>query len=263
MALLGPHIIVGLGNPGKTYENTRHNVGFKVIDAVAEELGVRFWKTAANALVGEANYKGKKIVLIKPQSFMNLSGGPVKGLTGRYGFTATDVLVVHDELDLPAGTIKLKIGGGHAGHNGLRSLHQSIGSEYARLRIGIGRPEGRMPPHAYVLQQLKRAELEDFEVTVATAVPVVLQCIEEGVSKAMNDCNRDGGSNENCNRADSNEKSPKKSERPIGMAEVIAAVESVVNMADANKTVEMDAVADTNATIKTGAAASANVAAHE
>jgi PTH1 family peptidyl-tRNA hydrolase len=251
MALLGPHIIVGLGNPGREYEDTRHNAGFRVIDVLAEELGVRFWKVAANALVGEANYKGKKIVLVKPQAFMNLSGGPVKGLTGRYGFSAQDVLVVHDELDLPAGTIRLKMGGGHAGHNGLRSLHQSIGSEYARLRIGIGRPEGRMPPHSYVLQKLKKAELEDFKVTVASAVPMVLKAIEEGVEKAMNECNRDNNAEKESskggeigadsradskadNRADS--KSPQK--KPIGMDEVVAAIESVVNESEAESSAD-------------------------
>ncbi len=240
MAFVGPHIIVGLGNPGREYEDTRHNAGFKVIDALAEELGVGFWKVAANALVGETKYKGEKVILVKPQAFMNLSGGPVKGLTGRYNFTANDILVIHDELDLPAGTIKLKQGGGHAGHNGLRSLHQSIGSDYARLRIGIGRPEGRMPPHAFVLQRLRKSELEDFNVTIATAVPMVLKTIEEGLMLAMNECNRESGT-----KSDNkdNEKKPgegKNTEgnglkktvspvRPIGMDEVVAAVEAVVN----------------------------------
>jgi PTH1 family peptidyl-tRNA hydrolase len=190
MALLGPHLIVGLGNPGREYEHTRHNAGFAVIDAFAAELGVSYWKTAAHALVGETNLGGEKIVLVKPQSFMNVSGGPVKSLVSRYGFGLEDVLIIHDELDLPAGTIRLKQGGGHAGHNGLRSLHQSIGSDYARLRIGIGRPPGRMAPANFVLQRMVGEALKEFEVTVADALVVLRATIEDGVVRAMNECNR-------------------------------------------------------------------------
>jgi PTH1 family peptidyl-tRNA hydrolase len=192
MALLGPHLIVGLGNPGPEYERTRHNAGFAVVDALAAELGVNYWKLASNTLVGEASYRGEKIVIAKPQSFMNLSGGPIKGLISRYGLSATDILVVHDELDLPAGIVRLKFGGGHAGHNGLRSLHLSVGADFARLRIGIGRPPGRVPPRAYVLQHMSGRELEDFEVTVACAVSVARATIEDGLVRAMNEYNGSG-----------------------------------------------------------------------
>jgi PTH1 family peptidyl-tRNA hydrolase len=191
MALLGPHLIVGLGNPGPEYADTRHNAGFKVIDAFAAELGVSYWKIASNALVGETSYQGEKIVLAKPQSFMNVSGGPVRGVAARYDFAVENILIIHDELDLPAGTIRLKLGGGHAGHNGLRSLHQAIGAEYARLRVGIGRPPGRMPPHAYVLKRMGGQELEEFEVSCARAALVVRTTLEEGLVRAMNTCNRD------------------------------------------------------------------------
>jgi PTH1 family peptidyl-tRNA hydrolase len=193
MALLGPHCIVGLGNPGAAFERTRHNAGFAVIDAFAAELGVNYWKLASNTLVGEANYQGEKIVLAKPQAFMNLSGGPVKGLASRYGLAVEDMLIIHDELDLPAGTLRLKRGGGHAGHNGLRSLHLSLGADYARLRVGIGRPPGRMPAHAYVLQRMNGRELEDFDLSVARAVPIVRAVLEDGLSRAMNEYNRDDG----------------------------------------------------------------------
>jgi PTH1 family peptidyl-tRNA hydrolase len=189
-ALLGPRLIVGLGNPGAEYAPTRHNAGFAVIDAFAAELGVSYWRLASNTLVGEAAYRGEKIVLAKPQAFMNLSGGPVKGLISRYGFSIEDVLVIHDELDLPTGTLRFKLGGGHAGHNGLRSLHQAIGPEFARLRIGIGRPPGRMPARAYVLQRMKGSELEDFELCCAQAVPAVRTAVEGGLSRAMNEYNR-------------------------------------------------------------------------
>ena len=186
MPLPGPHIIIGLGNPGAEYRATRHNAGFDVIDALAAELGVNYWKIASNAAVGEARLKGEKIILIKPQTYMNLSGGSVKGLAGRYGFDAGDMLVIHDELDLPAGTIRLKLGGGHAGHRGLRSLHQAMGADYARVRIGIGRPPGRMPADAFVLRKMKGQELEEFAVTIAQAVPVVRMAIVEGIRAAMN-----------------------------------------------------------------------------
>ena len=189
MILKGPHIIIGLGNPGAEFQGTRHNAGFDVIDAFAEELGVRYWKTVSNAMVGEAMLQGEKILLVKPQSYMNLSGGPIKGLAGRYGFTAEDILVIHDELDLPTGTIRLKFGGGHAGHRGLNSMHLSLGSDYARLRIGIGRPPGRMPAHSYVLQRMREQVLEEFKVTIARAVPIVRMVIEEGLRAAMNEYN--------------------------------------------------------------------------
>ncbi|MDR2106303.1 MAG: aminoacyl-tRNA hydrolase [Coriobacteriales bacterium] len=189
-ALLGPRLIVGLGNPGAEYTSTRHNAGFAVVDAFAAELSVSYWKLASNTLVGETTYRGEKIVLAKPQAFMNLSGGPVKGLISRYGFSIEDLLVIHDELDLPAGTFRLKLGGGHAGHNGLRSLHQAIGPDFARLRVGIGRPPGRMPARAYVLQRMKGRELEDFELCCAQAVPAVHTVLEDGLSRAMNEYNR-------------------------------------------------------------------------
>ena len=186
MALQGPQIIIGLGNPGAEYRDTRHNAGFDVVDLLAQELGVNYWKSISNALVSETTLQGELILLIKPQSYMNLSGGPIKGLAGRYGFDSHDILVVHDELDLAAGTLRLKFGGGHAGHRGLRSMSLSVGQDYARLRVGIGRPPGRMPSHAYVLQKMRGQELEEFRVTIAQAVPIVRMTIEDGLRVAMN-----------------------------------------------------------------------------
>ena len=186
MALQGPQVIIGLGNPGAEYKDTRHNAGFDVIDALAEELGVKYWKLISNALVGETTLHGEKILLIKPQSFMNLSGGPIKGVAGRYGFDSHDILVIHDELDLVAGTLRLKFGGGHAGHKGLRSMSLSVGQDFARLRVGIGRPPGRMPAHAFVLQKMRGAELEEYRVMIARATTVALKTIEDGIRAAMN-----------------------------------------------------------------------------
>ena len=186
MALQGPQVIIGLGNPGAEYKDTRHNAGFDVVDALAEELGVKYWKLISNALVGETSLHGEKILLIKPQSFMNLSGGPIKGVAGRYGFDSHDILVIHDELDLVAGTLRLKFGGGHAGHKGLRSMSLSVGQDFARLRVGIGRPPGRMPAHAYVLQKMRGAELAEWRVLIARATTVVFRTIEDGLRTAMN-----------------------------------------------------------------------------
>ena len=190
MALKGPHIIVGLGNPGREYERTRHNAGFDVVDALAKELGASYWKVVSNTMMAEVGLLDEKIMLVKPQAYMNLSGGPLKGLFGRYGLRIEDTLVIHDELDLPAGTIRLKLGGGHAGHRGLRSIHQSLGPDYARLRIGIGRPPGRMPAHAFVLQKMAGKEFEEYEVTVAQAVSIVRMVVEDGLKIAMNHTNR-------------------------------------------------------------------------
>jgi PTH1 family peptidyl-tRNA hydrolase len=183
--LPGPRLIVGLGNPGDEYRDTRHNAGFKVIDALAEELGVSYWKLRDGALVGEVAYKGEELILAKPQQFMNRSGAPVKGLLSHYGLQPADLLLIHDELDLPPGTLRLKTGGGHAGHNGLRSLHERLGDGYNRLRVGIGRPEGRRPATDYVLQRLSGVTLAELEVTVQQAVPIVLAAIEAGMEAAM------------------------------------------------------------------------------
>jgi len=178
-------MIIGLGNPGAEYEDTRHNAGFRVIDALAEELGARYWKTAGNALAAEVSFKGDRVVLVKPQSFMNRSGGPVKGLLRHCGYTVSDLLIIHDELDLPAHTLRLKQGGGHAGHNGLRSIIDAIGADFARLRIGIGRPPGQMPADRFVLQKLSADALEEFKVTCAQAAPIALAALELGTPKAM------------------------------------------------------------------------------
>jgi PTH1 family peptidyl-tRNA hydrolase len=186
MLLKGPHIIVGLGNPGPTYANTRHNAGFCVVDFLSRELNAHYGRLVGDAFVQKASFEGEEVVLIKPQTFMNLSGGPTKGALSRLKATPADVLVIHDELDLPPGVLRLKNGGGHGGHKGLRSLHEAIGSEYARLRVGIGRPPGRMDAADFVLSRMKGVELEEFEVTCAQAAELVRVVLKEGVLAAMN-----------------------------------------------------------------------------
>ena len=160
------------------------------MDVLAADLNVNYWKVVAGALVGECTIGSQKVVLAKPQSFMNLSGGPVKGLLTQYGLIAEEILIIHDDLDIPPGELKLKRGGGHAGHNGLRSISGSVGSEYARLRIGIGRPPGRMQAQSFVLQHMKGQELEEFEVTCAQASPIAQEVVTKGLQPTMNHVNR-------------------------------------------------------------------------
>ena len=180
-------IVCGLGNPGSEYERTRHNAGFLAVDALADELGARYWKTKPGALVAEVSLTGgRKLVLVKPTSYMNVSGGPLKKVAEEYRVPPAGVLVVHDELELPAGVVGVKMGGGHAGHNGLRSICEKFGThDFPRVRVGIGRPPGRMVPADFVLQQMRGRDLEDFEVTVADAALAARVAVEEGVAAAL------------------------------------------------------------------------------
>ena len=162
-------MVAGLGNPGDEYAETRHNAGFKAIDELARQAGVTYWKNQAGAEVALININdaeeegGKRqIVLVKPQSYMNTSGGPISKLCREYKIKAEELLVIHDELDIPAGDVRAKVGGGHAGHNGLRSIIDKMGSrDFSRIRTGIGNPPGKMAVADYVLKQLRAREAED------------------------------------------------------------------------------------------------------
>jgi len=161
-------LIVGLGNPGAKYAQTRHNVGFMAIDALAEELGGSYWKEEAGALTCKVKMRSSSgedlaVVLAKPQTFMNLSGSSVKKLCEKYGINPEEnLIVIADELDLPAGEVRAKKGGGHAGHNGHRSIIDVVGTrDYQRIRVGIGRPPGKMDAADYVLQPLRPQAFED------------------------------------------------------------------------------------------------------
>lgn len=183
-------MVVGLGNPGAEYERTRHNAGFLVVDGLAGELGASYWKSKPGALVAEVSLPGGagqgRLVLVKPTAYMNVSGGPVKKLAEEYRAPLASILVVHDELELPAGRVAVKMGGGHAGHNGLRSICEKFGShDFPRVRVGIGRPPGRMAPADFVLQQLRGRELEEFQVEVADAVLAARVAVEQGLPAAL------------------------------------------------------------------------------
>jgi PTH1 family peptidyl-tRNA hydrolase len=183
-------MIVGLGNPGPEYERTRHNAGFLTIDLIAENLRASYWKDQCGAKVAVVRFAGDDLVLAKPQTFMNVSGGSVKKLVEEYAVASTEMIVVHDDIDLVAGAVRVKRDGGHGGHNGLRSLHEKLGSDaYLRVRVGVGRPPGRMDAADWVLQQLRGEALEDFEASVTTAAQATITLLEDGIDVAMREYN--------------------------------------------------------------------------
>ncbi|MFE7844395.1 aminoacyl-tRNA hydrolase [Microbacterium sp. NPDC057407] len=181
-------LIVGLGNPGPRYELTRHNVGQLVLDELAARRGETFRAHKANARVAETWLRpgGAKLVLAKPNTFMNVSGGPVAGLAKFYGIGADHVVVVHDELDIPFDSIKLKTGGGHGGHNGVRDVAKALGSaDFARVRVGIGRPPGRQDPADWVLDPFSAGERKDLPILLTDAADAVEQLVGEGLVAAQ------------------------------------------------------------------------------
>lgn len=152
-------LLVGLGNPGNEYTDTRHNAGFMVVDEVRLAAGMAAWKAGFKGLVAKGKVAGEDVVLLKPQTFMNLSGASVQAAMAFYKVAAKDVLVVHDELDIPLAQVKFKVGGGDAGHNGLKSITGALGTaEYARLRFGIGRPVHKAQVSDYVLHRFDADE---------------------------------------------------------------------------------------------------------
>lgn len=189
-------VIVGLGNPGEEYAHTRHNAGFEVIDLLAQRWGVSYWKNTCGALVGEAKVRlasgdVEKVILAKPQSFMNLSGGPVSRLCRDYEEDPAELIVIHDELDINPGTVRVKKGGGHAGHNGLRSIIEKLGTrDFLRVRTGIGRPPGRMSVVDFVLQAPKKEAKDDFDEACVLAADAVVSLLNEGLERTQNAFNR-------------------------------------------------------------------------
>ena len=184
-------LVVGLGNPGREYDGTRHNVGFDVIGMLAERHGGRLRSGKERALVDEVRIAGHRVALAEPTTFMNLSGESVGPLVRRYGIEdGRRLLVVHDELDLDTGVVRLKFGGGLAGHNGLRSIKQHLHTdEFGRLRIGIGRPPSKERGADHVLTKVGRADRESLAVAVAEAADAVELVVELGIDAAMNRVN--------------------------------------------------------------------------
>ena len=180
-------LVVGLGNPGPSYAGNRHNVGFMVADLLAERMGGRFKAHKGRADVVEGRLAGQRVVLAKPKSFMNLSGGPAASLRDFFKVPVERIVVVHDELDIPWATLRLKRGGGDNGHNGLKSLSQSLGSrEYLRVRFGIGRPPGRQDPAEFVLKDFSPTERKELPFHVDRAADAVEALLTGTLEAAQN-----------------------------------------------------------------------------
>ncbi|WP_153505576.1 aminoacyl-tRNA hydrolase [Cumulibacter manganitolerans] len=183
-------LVAGLGNPGPQYAATRHNVGFMVVDLLAQRSGASFKRHRTNAEIAETHLgapPAPRAVLAKPLSFMNASGGPVSGLANYFSVPPGNVVVIHDELDLPLGVVRLKLGGGDNGHNGLKSITKSLSTkDYLRVRIGIGRPPGRQDPADYVLKPFAAAERAEVGVVLEEAADAVELLVREGLERAQN-----------------------------------------------------------------------------
>src|SRR4030095_3321210 len=185
-------LLIGLGNPGREYANTRHNFGFMLIDRIAVRLNARGMKVQSKAIVMNAAYEERKLILAKPQTFMNLSGQSVQGLAHFYKLPLTNVMILSDDLDIPFGTIRIRAAGGPGGQRGLSSILEKWGTkEVPRMRLGIGRPPGRMEPANYVLQNFSKDDLSEISEILDQATEAVFTFVTHGLNKAMNEFNGD------------------------------------------------------------------------
>ena len=189
-----PYLIVGLGNPGREYKDTRHNMGFMLVDRLTVRLNARGMKVQSRAIVITTQYENNKIILAKPQTFMNLSGQSVQGLLRFYKLPLENLLVASDDIDLPFGVIRIRPGGGSAGQKGMASIIQQLGTQdFPRLRLGIDPPPGRMDAAAYVLQEFSNKELLVVSETLDRAADAALTFVTQGLNAAMNKFNGVGG----------------------------------------------------------------------
>ena len=185
------YLVAGLGNPGPGYAATRHNVGFLTVDELLDRLGGRFRRSRKHhALVAEVRDGDTRLILAEPQTFMNESGRSVAALQSFYKLEPAELIVVHDELDLSFGVVRVKLGGGTAGHNGLNSIARSIGRDFIRVRVGIGRPSGRKDPVDFVLEPFTKREREAVPELVGRAADAVITVVREGVAAAQTSFNQ-------------------------------------------------------------------------
>lgn len=183
-------LLIGLGNPGREYQNNRHNFGFMLIDRLAVRLNARGMRVQSKAIVTSALYEDRKIILAKPQTYMNLSGQSVQGLVNFYKIPLTDVMILSDDLDLPFGTIRIRASGGPGGQRGLSSILDRLGTkDVPRLRLGIGRPPGRMDAANYVLQNFSRNDMQNISEILDRAADAVLEFVMNGLNATMNKFN--------------------------------------------------------------------------
>jgi peptidyl-tRNA hydrolase, PTH1 family len=187
-------LVVGLGNPGARYESTRHNLGARVVERLAERLGERFRKARfIPTKVAEAKTDGTRLWLVRPLTFMNVSGPPVASFARRHRIGPDHIVVCHDEIDLPFGTLRLKLGGSTAGHRGLDSVSEALHTkDFYRVRLGVGRPPGRKEAADHVLDTFPKSEREDVELLIEDAADAVLALIREGLPAAQDRFNRPG-----------------------------------------------------------------------
>jgi PTH1 family peptidyl-tRNA hydrolase len=179
-------LVVGLGNPGPGYAGNRHNVGQMVIDVLAQRQGAKLKSHKANAAVAETKLGQARFILAKPLSFMNNSGGPVANLAKFFDIAPENVIVIHDELDIPADDVRIKFSGGHAGHNGLRDIISALGSnDFVRVRVGVGRPPGQMETADYVLRDFSSTEKKSLPVTLEIAADAVEAIVTKGLNAAQ------------------------------------------------------------------------------
>jgi PTH1 family peptidyl-tRNA hydrolase len=182
----GPFLIVGLGNPGREYQKNRHNVGFMLVDILANHFGIRFNRYQFKALVTSCDFDDNKIILIKPQTYMNLSGQAVASILRFYRLPLSNLMVANDDLDLPMGNIRIRPSGGSAGQKGIQSIIETLGTEeFPRLRLGIGRPPGQMDAANYVLQDFSKGDEKIVLEMLSRAGEAVLFFIKNGLNAAM------------------------------------------------------------------------------
>ena len=184
-------LVVGLGNPGPEYSGNRHNAGFFVVDLLASRMGAKFKAHKGRADIVEGRFgsppNSHRVVLAKPKAYMNIAGGPVASMRDFFKVPIDRIIVVHDELDIPYGSLRLKLGGGDNGHNGLKSVRASLGSgDFYRVRFGLGRPPGRMDPAAFVLRDFSAAERKELDFLVDRAADAVESLITDGLERAQN-----------------------------------------------------------------------------
>lgn len=189
---LDTFLLIGLGNPGREYKDTRHNFGFMLIDRIAVRLNARGMKVQSKAIVTDTMHEDRKLILAKPQTYMNLSGQSVQGLVHFYKIPLTNLMVLSDDLDIPFGTIRIRAAGGPGGQRGLSSVIESLGTkDFPRLRLGIGRPPGRMDPANFILQNFSRDEMKSISEILDAGADAVLEFVSKDLNAAMNKFNGD------------------------------------------------------------------------
>lgn len=187
---LDTFLLIGLGNPGREYRDTRHNFGFMLVDRLAVRLNARGMKVQSKAIVTDAMYEDHKLILAKPQTYMNLSGPSVQGLIHFYKIPLTNVMVLSDDLDIPFGTIRIRASGGYGGQRGLASIIESLGTkDFPRMRLGVGRPPGRMDPAHFILQNFSRDEMKAISEILDAGADAVLEFVKNGLNASMNKFN--------------------------------------------------------------------------